>query len=64
MKVNINLELCDGHGQCLDSAPDVFDLSEDGLAFLKIEGDVGEEYRKQVEDAVLRCPPEAISIEG
>jgi ferredoxin len=62
MKVNIDLGLCDGHGQCVNVAPDVFDLGEDGLAYLKIDP-VGEEFRKQVEEAVLMCPPEAISIE-
>lgn len=62
MHVSIDLDLCEGHGQCMDAAPDVFEVRDDGLAYLLIDGDIPESYRTQVEDAALRCPPEAIKI--
>jgi ferredoxin len=62
MKVHLELDLCDGHGQCVDIAPDIFDFLEDGRAYIKMDP-IGEEHRKLVESAVLHCPPEAISIE-
>ncbi|HVB07111.1 MAG TPA: ferredoxin [Acidimicrobiales bacterium] len=61
MHVIINLELCEGHGQCVDAAPDVFELRDDGLAYLLMD-DIPESYRAQVDNAALRCPPEAILI--
>jgi ferredoxin len=61
MHVSIDLDLCEGHGQCVNAAPDVFELRDDGLAYLLMD-EIPESYRAQVEDAVLRCPPEAIAI--
>ena len=63
MKVSVNLDLCQGHGQCEDAAPEVFHVSDEGLAVVLI-AEPGEEYRTRILDAKRRCPPDAISIEG
>ncbi|HVB01014.1 MAG TPA: ferredoxin [Acidimicrobiales bacterium] len=62
MKITLNLDLCAGHGQCEDAAPEVFSVSDEGLVVQLIE-DPGEEYRAQVEDAARRCPADVITVE-
>jgi len=62
MKITLNLELCAGHGQCEDAAPDVFAVSDEGLVVQLIENP-GEEYRAQAEDAARRCPADVITVE-
>lgn len=40
MKVWIDQDLCTGDGLCEEIAPDVFTLLDDGLAYVKEEGEV------------------------
>ena len=63
MKVTVNLDVCVGHAQCEDAAPDVFFVNDAGLADVLIESP-DDSLRSQVEDAAKRCPAEAIIIEG
>ena len=63
MKIIVDLELCQGHGQCEDSAPEVFRVNDAGLVDI-LNDSPGEELRAQVEEAARRCPVEAITIEG
>lgn len=61
MRVEIDLELCQGHGQCAESAPKVFEVRDDGLAYLLVdEIPAGEEAN--VRDGAARCPTDAIKI--
>jgi ferredoxin len=62
MKVNVDLDICDGHGQCEFAAPEVFSLDEQGD--LHYQSDVDEALRPKVEEAVNLCPVQAISIES
>lgn len=61
MKVRVDLDTCDQHGQCTMAAPDVFWFGEDGL--LRYREDVGEDETEAVEEAELLCPVQAITIE-
>lgn len=62
MKVVVDWDLCEGHGQCEYAAPDVFTINDDGdLEVLDETPDEGQ--RKPVEQAVRRCPVRALSIE-
>lgn len=61
MRVIVDLDLCQGHGQCEDAAPDVFEVGDDALAHLRMQ-DVPASLRATVEDAARRCPTEAISL--
>jgi ferredoxin len=61
MKIILDLDACAGHGQCEDSAPDVFTVNDQGLVVQLIENP-GEEYRAQVEEAARRCPADVIKI--
>ncbi|MEM9175258.1 MAG: ferredoxin [Myxococcota bacterium] len=68
MKLKADLDLCQGHGMCEDSAPEVFRVvdSDDGsyphVELVLPEPDEG--LREQVEEAVRFCPNRALSIEG
>lgn len=61
MKVVVDWDLCEGHGQCEFAAPEVFTIDDDGdLEVLDETPD--ESQRAAVEQAVRRCPTHALSI--
>ena len=61
MKVLVDMNLCQSHGECVLVAPEVFELGDDDV--LRWKEDVGEELREKMEEAVERCPMMAISLE-
>jgi ferredoxin len=61
VKVVIDLEICLGHAQCEDAAPEVFEVRDDGYAHVLMDN-LKTELQPKVEEAVRRCPTEAISI--
>jgi len=61
MKVHVDMNLCQSHGECVAVAPDVFDLGDDDvLVWLQ---DVDDSRREDMEAAVDACPMMAISLE-
>jgi ferredoxin len=62
MKVHVDMNLCQSHGECVLSAPEVFELGDDDV--LRWVEDVDESQRPAVQDAVNVCPMMAIRIEG
>ncbi|MFJ5151468.1 ferredoxin [Streptomyces sp. NPDC088353] len=61
MKVVVDMNKCQDHGQCVFAAPDVFSFDDTGrLAYV---GDPGDALRDQVEEAADVCPLQAIRIE-
>ena len=62
MKVHVDMNLCQCHGECVFVAPDIFDLGDDDVLVWKEEVDDSE--RPRVEEAVRACPMTAISTEG
>jgi ferredoxin len=62
MKVHVDMNLCQSHGECVFEAPDVFELGDDDVLVWK--EDVGEERREAVEAAANACPMMAIRVEG
>jgi ferredoxin len=61
MKPVIDHDLCIGCGNCEDTCPEVFELREDGLAYVIVEAP-DETLYGCVRDAVDSCPVEAISV--
>jgi ferredoxin len=53
---------CQGYGNCVTGAADTFDVDDDGVVVL-LRDTVPEQDRRRVEDAVLSCPVNALSIE-
>jgi ferredoxin len=62
MKPRVDHELCIGDGICEDLCPEVFELREDGLAYV-INEDPDERLRGKIEEAAAECPTDAISLE-
>ena len=60
MKVLVDRSLCQDYGQCVISAPQVFQLDDDG--HLVYEPDPDNSFRPDIEAAVDACPFQAIRI--
>lgn len=61
MKAEIDLELCQGHGQCQEAAPKVFEVRDDGYAYLLAETIPADE-EANARDAASRCPADAVLL--
>lgn len=61
MKVHVDMNLCQSHGECVAPAPDVFQLGDDDV--LQWQEEVDESRRAAVEQAVNACPMMAISTD-
>jgi len=62
MKVVVDLNMCDLHGLCVEAAPEVFQIGDDGALHVLIETPP-DGLRAKVDKAVRECPTGAISIE-
>ena len=62
MKVVVDVNVCNLHGLCVDTAPEVFKIGDDGVLHVLIEMPP-ESLRAKVDRAVRECPTGAISIE-
>ncbi|MET0627609.1 MAG: ferredoxin [Acidimicrobiia bacterium] len=62
MKVTIDPEKCLGTFRCVNLAPEVFDVDDDGNSFV-VDADVSDELAAKVDLAVRSCPTGAISVE-
>jgi len=60
MKVIVDLNVCQGHGECSRIAPDLFQLGTD-LSLTWVEFPE-EERRSDIVEATSACPTQAISI--
>jgi len=63
IRVVVDRELCQDHGQCVFAAPQVFELDEEGKLVV-LQEEVDESLRDVVEEAADVCPVQAITIEG
>ena len=61
MKVDVDLDLCQGHGVCQSEAPTVFRVTDDNVVEI-LEHNPPEDLRKNVEEAVKNCPTQALSL--
>ncbi len=60
VRVDVDMDLCQSHGECCFAAPEVFELGEDDV--LKWVEHPDESQREGVEQAVLTCPVAAITL--
>jgi ferredoxin len=61
MRITADNTRCVGAGQCVLSAPDVFDQDDDALVVL-IDTAPGADGLELVRDAADRCPSQAITL--
>lgn len=62
IKVHVDPNLCQSHGECVYAAPDVFELGDDDVLKWQLEAD--ESRRAELEESVNVCPMAAIRLEG
>ncbi|HEY8582687.1 MAG TPA: ferredoxin [Capillimicrobium sp.] len=60
LNVIVDLELCDGHGQCEFAAPEVFRIDDEGE--LEFDPAPDASQRARVEQAIKLCPVQAIAL--
>lgn len=60
VRIAVDRGVCESHGQCVHTAPEVFDLDDDG-AVVHPDG-VPESDRPSVEAAAAACPVRAITV--
>jgi len=61
MKIVVDMNVCQDHGQCVFAAPEIFSLDDNG--HLVYQSDVDEAFREKAEDAADVCPLQAIIVE-
>ena len=62
MRVIVDYDVCESNALCMAAAPEVFEVRDDDNLYV-LDETPGEELRAKVEEAVRRCPKQAISIE-
>jgi ferredoxin len=60
MRVVVDADVCQGHARCWEICPDVFDLDDEGHAFVKVD-EVPAGLEPVVLEAVANCPERAIT---
>jgi ferredoxin len=63
MKVTVDFDICQSNAVCMEIAPKVFEVRDDGYLYILLE-EPPESLRADVEEAAERCPTGAITIEG
>ena len=63
MKVVVDFDICQSNAVCMEIAPKVFEVRDDGYLYVLME-EPNESLRADVEEAAERCPTGAITIEG
>ncbi|MGC8464965.1 MAG: ferredoxin [Acidimicrobiales bacterium] len=62
MKIEVDFDRCQSNALCMQSAPSVFEVRDDGFLYV-LQDSPGEELRQSVEEAIANCPTQAISIQ-
>lgn len=61
MRVEVDPNICAGHGQCNAIAPEVYDLDEGGYCLIR-NPEVPLELQPAAEEGALACPVYAITV--
>ena len=60
-KVVVDFDVCESNAICMGIAPEVFEVRDDDFLYL-LDETPPDSLRPKVEQAVLQCPKQAISI--
>lgn len=61
MKVTVDTSMCSGHARCAATAPEVFELDDNGYA-LPLDDDVRSGLEDKAHEGALACPERAITV--
>jgi ferredoxin len=62
MRIVVNRDLCEGNAQCEKIAPEIFRVGDDDQVAL-LQDRPPETLRAKAEQAVRRCPRQALAVE-
>ncbi|MGE0216273.1 ferredoxin [Mycolicibacterium sp.] len=62
MHIDVDYTLCEGHGQCLLAAPDVFDLPDGADRVVVLDSDPPDRDHDAVVRAAAMCPAQALTV--
>lgn len=61
MRVVVDYDLCESNAVCMQILPEVFEVRDDDFLYV-LDETPSEDLRPKLEEAVRRCPKQAISI--
>lgn len=61
MRVVVDYDLCESNAICMGIAPEVFEVRDDDLLYI-LDENPPEALRERVEEAVRRCPKQALTL--
>jgi ferredoxin len=61
MRIEVDLNRCEGHGICEAIAPDFFSVDDDGTLSV-LSDDVQDDAEEVVRNAVMGCPVSALKL--
>jgi ferredoxin len=61
MKIVVDYDLCESNAICMGIAPEVFEVRDDDFLYI-LDETPDEAMRDRIQEAVERCPKQAISI--
>ncbi len=61
MKLHVDREMCQGHSRCYATYPELFDIDDEGTAFVIVEN-IPPGWEDRANNAIANCPERAIHI--
>ena len=61
MRVVVDFDSCESNAVCMGIAPEVFEVRDDDFLYI-LDETPPESMREKIEEAVRRCPKQALSI--
>ena len=61
MRIEIDFDLCQGHAMCVEEAPEVFHVDDEGMLTVK-QPEPPQELWEAVREAEKYCPCRAITL--
>jgi ferredoxin len=63
MRLTVDLSRCQGYGNCVSAAPELFDLDDSGMAVVLVQ-EPDPSRLAEVQNAARVCPVAAIAFEA
>ena len=60
-RVVVDFDSCESNAICMQAAPEVFEVRDDDFLYV-LDETPSDELRVKVDDAVARCPKQAITL--
>jgi ferredoxin len=61
VRVEVNMNICEGHGQCNAVAPEVYDLDDGGYCLIH-NPEVPSDLESEAQAGARACPVQAITV--